>query len=69
MEFLTIIPYNKKKIDLEFTRELNYLCGENGSGKTVLLDYIAGLRKEKKSSIKGNENIIYINQNIFFRID
>lgn len=61
-----MIPHINKKIDIEFIRGLNYLRGDNGCGKTLLLDYIAGLRKQKKALIQGNESIIYINQNIFF---
>ena len=61
-----MIPHINKKIDIEFVRGLNYLRGDNGCGKTLLLDYIAGLRKQKKALIQGNESIIYINQNIFF---
>ena len=30
------------------------------------MDYIAGLRKQKKATIQGNEHILYINQSIFF---
>ena len=61
-----IIPHINKKIDIELVRGLNYLRGDNGCGKTLLLDYIAGLRKQKKALIQGNESIIYINQTIFF---
>lgn len=60
------IPHINKRIDIEFVRGLNYLRGNNGCGKTLLLDYIAGLRKQKQALIQGNESIIYINQNIFF---
>ena len=61
-----ILPHIDKKIDIEFERGFNYLRGENGCGKTLLLDYIAGLRKQKKATIQGNEHILYINQSIFF---
>lgn len=39
--------------------------GQNWSGKTMLLDYVAG-SEDQKQRISGNENIVYINQNIFF---
>ena len=61
-----MIPYINRKINIECVRGLNYLRGDNGCGKTILLDYIAGLRKQKKAMIQGNESIIYINQSIFF---
>ena len=32
----------------------------------MLLDYVAGIRNDQKQRISGNENIVYINQNIFF---
>lgn len=44
----------------------NFLEGDNGSGKTLFLDYISGLNKDKNKCISGNESIIYINQNIYF---
>lgn len=61
-----IIPYLDKKINMTILKEYNLLLGDNGNGKTLLLDYISGVKKSKKNVIKGNESIIYINQNIYF---
>ncbi|MGC3053984.1 ABC transporter ATP-binding protein, partial [Enterococcus faecalis] len=44
----------------------NLFTGDNGNGKTLQLDYISGVKKAKRTEIKGNESIIYINQNIYF---
>lgn len=60
------LPYVEKNVNLCIKRELNYLKGNNGTGKTLLLDYISGIRKDKKAMISGNESILYINQSIFF---
>lgn len=56
----------KKSVTVEFQKGLNYIKGQNGSGKTLLLDYIAGIQKDQTSCITGNQNVVYINQNIFF---
>lgn len=60
------LPYIRKTVNLELNRGLNYIKGRNGTGKTLLLDYISGIRKEKKANILGNTSVIYINQSIFF---
>lgn len=60
------IPYTKQYLNIEFRGGINYIQGNNGSGKTILLDYLAGIRKDKKQCIRGNDSIVYINQNIFF---
>ncbi|MGX7377804.1 ATP-binding cassette domain-containing protein [Carnobacterium maltaromaticum] len=60
------IPFVNKKIDMSILKEYNMLIGDNGDGKTLLLDYISGVKKSPKSCIKGNESVIYINQNIYF---
>ena len=60
------LPYTHKMININLKRGLNYLKGNNGTGKTLLLDYISGIRKNKKANIYGNESVIYINQSIFF---
>lgn len=62
---LSIEPCHKA-MTMTFQKGLNYLKGQNGSGKTMLLDYVAGIRNDQKQRISGNENIVYINQNIFF---
>lgn len=60
------IPFVDKKITMNFSKGYNLLIGDNGNGKTLLLDYISGIKKTKKNVIQGNESIIYINQNIYF---
>ena len=60
------IPYVDKKISMNILKEYNLFTGDNGNGKTLLLDYISGVKKAKRTVIKGNESIIYINQNIYF---
>ncbi|EGO8200431.1 ATP-binding cassette domain-containing protein [Enterococcus faecalis] len=60
------IPYVDKKINMNILKEYNLFLGDNGNGKTLLLDYISGIKKVKRNVIKGNESIIYINQNIYF---
>ncbi len=60
------LPYIRKTVSLEMNRGLNYIKGRNGAGKTLLLDYISGIRKQKKANILGNTSVIYINQSIFF---
>ena len=61
-----ILPYTKIKINIELKRGINYIKGNNGTGKTLLLDYISGIRKDTAATISGNQSIIYINQSIFF---
>lgn len=53
-------------INVVFDSEVNYIQGENGAGKSTLLDCISGINKEYKGEIKGNESIIYMNQNLYF---
>lgn len=60
------LPYREQRVHLKFIKGINYLKGNNGSGKTMLLDYIAGLHKNTGDKIKGNKSIVYVNQNIFF---
>ena len=40
---LSIEPCHKS-MTMTFQKGLNYLKGQNGSGKTMLLDYVAGIR-------------------------
>ena len=61
-----ILPYTKIKINIELKRGINYIKGNNGTGKTLFLDYISGIRKDTAATISGNQSIIYINQSIFF---
>lgn len=56
-----------KTINLIFERRLSMLIGNNGSGKTILLDYISNLKKlPQGSKITGNKNLIYLNQNMYY---
>ena len=42
-----------RTISVKFSKGINFLKGSNGSGKTLLLDYLSGLRKLKnKKNIK-----------------
>lgn len=60
-----VMPYNGRTLNIRMERGLNYIKGNNGAGKTILLDYISGIRKSNLC-IRGNENVLYINQSIFF---
>ena len=42
------LPYVRKIVNLKLNIGLNYIEGRNGTGKTLLLDYISGIRQEKK---------------------
>ena len=56
-----------KTFNINFRKRLNILQGSNGSGKSILLDYISGLRMApEEAKIKGNNNIIYLNQNMYY---
>ena len=56
-----------KTFNINFRKRLNILQGSNGSGKSILLDYISGLRMAPEEvKIKGNNNIIYLNQNMYY---
>lgn len=56
-----------KTINFNFEKGLNILQGRNGSGKTILLDYISDLRKPPKAAkIIGNNDMIYLNQNMYY---
>jgi ABC-type multidrug transport system ATPase subunit len=45
---------------------ITFIKGSNGSGKTVLLDCIANIDKDFKGMISGNQNVIYLNQQLYF---
>lgn len=54
-------------INYTFENKINYICADNGSGKTLLLDYIGGLRLAKKEAINYyDKSLIYMRQNFFF---
>lgn len=54
--------------DLEFGKGINILEGNNGSGKTLILDRIAGIadRKMNHDKISINGTSIYLRQNFSF---
>ena len=60
------VYHSDMAIDISVEKKCNVLVGKNGSGKTTLLDYISGLKKEKGTVITGNENLVYMNQSMFF---
>ncbi|EGS8225176.1 ABC transporter ATP-binding protein, partial [Enterococcus faecalis] len=45
------IPYVDKKINMNILKEYNLFLGDNGNGKTLLLDYISGIKKVKRNVI------------------
>lgn len=53
-------------INLTLPKGLYYLYGANGAGKSTLLDCISKINKNYTGSIRGNESILYVNQNIYF---
>lgn len=65
MAVLTVNDLYIKEIDrhitCEFQEGITYLKGKNGSGKTLFLDYLSGLRGNQ-----GIDNNIYMRQNFTF---
>ena len=55
-----------KECNVTFTKGVNYLKGENGTGKSILMDCLSGINRSYKGEIQGNHNIIYLNQNLYF---
>lgn len=56
-----------RTISVKFSKGINFLKGSNGSGKTLLLDYLSGLRKLKnKKNIKNQNSNVYMRQNFSF---
>ncbi len=55
-------------IDYEFHKGINYLKGKNGSGKTLLLDYISKLRipSKQNGNVEISGSVIYMRQNFTF---
>jgi len=52
-----------RTISVKFSKGINFLKGSNGSGKTLLLDYLSGLRKLKnKKNIKNQNSNVYMAQ-------
>lgn len=60
-------PFNTDKVfNLSIQKKCNILIGKNGTGKTTLLDYIAGIQKKKDTTVTGNEQLVYMNQSMYF---
>ena len=56
-----------RTISVKFSKGINFLKWSNGSGKTLLLDYLSGLRKLKnKKNIKNQNSNVYMRQNFSF---
>lgn len=67
---IELVHFSKRDLynnfNLKIDKGITLLKGRNGSGKTTLLDCIADLDKKYKGTIKGNENSVYLNQNLYF---
>ena len=55
-----------KNINIKLDNNLMFIKGANGAGKSTLLDCISGVNRDYTGSIKGNDSIIYMNQNLYF---
>lgn len=53
-------------VEATLNQEFNYIRGENGAGKTTLLDCISGINNQYEGEINGNNNLVYLNQSLFF---
>lgn len=53
-------------LNLSIKKQCNLLIGKNGAGKTTLLDYISGIVKKKDVIVTGNEQLVYMNQSMYF---
>lgn len=66
---IKINNFSKKDIYKNFNLEINegitFLKGRNGSGKTILLDAISNVDNNYTGIITGNDDIVYLNQNIY----
>lgn len=62
-----ITVYDKKhSIAWELHKKCNVLLGNNGIGKTTFMDLISGIMTDDNIKISGNENLVYMNQSLFF---
>lgn len=59
-------PAILSKISIEIKPGITFIKGTNGSGKTTLLDCIAGIDQKYSGHITGNDNVIYLNQTLYF---
>ena len=59
--------YDKtNRISWEIEAACNIIIGNNGNGKTTLLDILAGIVVDDNLKIVGNDNLVYMNQSSFF---
>lgn len=67
---IKIMEFSKKPIlyhvNMEITEGITFIKGKNGSGKTTLLDCLAGIDKNYEGIIEGNNDVIYLNQQLYF---
>lgn len=54
-------------LNLSIPKKLNIITAKNGGGKTMLFDYISGIRPIPRAcgEINGNHNMVYFNQNLY----
>ncbi len=64
---LSIEPCHKT-MTMNFQKGLNYLKGENGSAKTMLLDDVAGIRNDQKQRISGMRISFILTKTSFLQI-
>lgn len=55
-----------KDVTIEIPAGITFLKGKNGTGKTTLLDCIAGLDRAYSGEIRGVGDAIYLNQHLYF---
>lgn len=62
------IPFVDKQINMTISKGYNLLVGDNGVGKTLLLDYISGLKKTKEIVFLGMKKSFTLINIFIFRI-
>ncbi|PYY29740.1 ATP-binding cassette domain-containing protein [Paenibacillus illinoisensis] len=55
-----------RNINITIPTGFSFLEGSNGEGKTTFLDCLSGINNQYTGSIKGNNNMLYLNQNLYF---
>lgn len=64
---LSIEPCHKT-MTMTFQKGLNYLKGQNGSGKTMLLDYVAGSEMTRNNGYRGMRISFILTKTSFLQI-